>query len=138
MKHLILSHGTTRDFEDFDPRATMDGGIHAGSLAQAQTRAGKKGRIVKIEVSLEKIRRSRDRGGGWRNRVAAARRGGFDAIVYLNRYEGLSTQTVVSAADSHVPLDDLDDQAFRQRCPEAEDSYILLNPDCFRILDRGA
>lgn len=45
--------------------------------------------LHEVEVEVTRVRRSRDPGGDWSGRVRAARSAGLDAIVYLNRYEGV-------------------------------------------------
>lgn len=41
---------------------------------------------------MTRVRRSRDPGGDWSGRVRAARSAGAEAIVYLNRYEGITSE----------------------------------------------
>jgi len=54
----------------------------------------------------------------------------MEAIVYLNRYEGVSANTIARLAASGrlAGLDRLPDRAFLRLVPEAEDSFVLLDP----------
>ncbi|AWE88943.1 hypothetical protein CSC28_7041 (plasmid) [Pseudomonas paraeruginosa] len=55
----------------------------------------------------------------------------MDAIVYLNRYEGLTTEVIerLSASGDLSRLDDMTDAQFRKVVPEARDSYIVFRQD---------
>lgn len=67
----------------------------------------------------------------WKARIAAAKKAGADAIVYLNRYEGMTTDIIERlqhAGDLHR-LDGLSDSAFLRLVPEAQDSYIVWDLD---------
>ncbi|MCW3783597.1 hypothetical protein [Defluviimonas salinarum] len=141
MPRLTLWHGSREAIARIDPGRTVDGGFHAGTEAQARMRNARV--LHEIEVDVRNVRRSRDRGGDWKGRIAAARAAGFDAIVYLNRYEGMSSEVIerLAAAGDLARLDDLTDAAFRKLVPEAEDSWILLDPEAVRIvriIDRDA
>ncbi|MCE6959576.1 hypothetical protein LAZ40_10965 [Cereibacter sphaeroides] len=134
MTRIVLWHGSLQRIERLDPASTHDGGVHLGTLEQARMRNS--AFLHEVEVTLGRCRRSRDRGGDWKGRIMAARAAGFDAIVYLNRYEGLATEVIerLQAQGLLGRLDGLSDAAFRRHVPEARDSYILLRPDHLRIL----
>lgn len=129
-------HGSTRLFSEFDHSKTIDGGLHVGSRAQAIMRNSPV--LYQIEVDLTRIRRSRDCGGNWASRVKSARASGFEAISYLNRYEGIPMERIkaLAASDRLSNLDALTDRAFRKLVPEAEDSLILLPGASFKIVAR--
>lgn len=131
---VTLWHGAPVRIEAFDPRVTVDGGLHFGTRAQAEMR--NRAFLHEVEVDIGRLRRSRDRGGDWAGRIRSARAAGFDAIVYLNRYEGLSSEVIerLAASGDLGRLDALSDAEFRKRVPEAEESLILLDPSRARIL----
>lgn len=136
-RSLTLYHATRAQFETFDLAQTVDGGLHAGTEAQARMRGGRQARLMAFEVHLEKIRRCRDEGGDWARRIKAARQAGCDAIVYLNRYEGIPSarlDALRAAGLASAQLDRLSDAEFKKKVPEAEDSYIILHTeDLYRV-----
>ncbi len=87
MPRLLLWHGSATRIGEVEMHHSRDGGFHAGTLDQATMRA--RGVLHQVEVDITRVRRSRDTVGNWKNRVRDARSRGFDAIVYLNRYEGI-------------------------------------------------
>jgi hypothetical protein len=129
---LTLYHGTHQGVDTLDAAKTVDGGLHVGTRAQAQMRNAQ--RLFHVHLDLGRVRRSQDRGGDWADRIKDARTRGFDAIVYLNRYEGIPLSQVQRAADEGVDLDRLSDQQFRRRIPEAHDSWIVLNPHAVTVV----
>lgn len=82
---------------------------------------------ARLDVDPLRIRRSRDRGGDWKRRVAEAKGKGYEAIVYLNRYEGVPLERIEEASRDGVDLDRLTDREFRKRVPEARDSWIIFD-----------
>lgn len=126
---LDLWHGSQDVIESFDPTRTADGGFHLGTEAQARMRNSR--HLHRVTVELNKVGRTRDRGGDWRECVAKARRQGFSAVVYLNRYEGLTTEVIdrLAGQGKLSNLDELSDAAFRKLVPEAQDSFIAVDPD---------
>jgi hypothetical protein len=130
---LILWHGSDRPLERF-----TDGGpdkaLHLGTRAQAEMRNGSY--LHEVEVEVNRTRRSRDPGGDWSGRIRAARAAGVEAILYLNRYEGIGADTIEKLALSGElsGLDRLTDRAFRALVPEGRDSLVLLDPSKARIL----
>lgn len=129
---LTLYHGSTRPIDRVEMSRTIDGGFHCGTLAQARMR--NKRAIHEVRVRIDKLRRCRDTGGGWKPRVLRARKAGFDAIVYLNRYEGMTAEIIENLASSGAlsNFDSLSDAQARKLVPSLTDSYILL--DSSRIL----
>lgn len=129
---MIAYHGTHEQFDRLEPGP--DGGIHLGTLAQARMRAGPNGRVIEVEFSAKRPRRSRDAGSGWKSKIAVARRGRHDAIVYLNRYEGISVDGIIAAEQIGVTdVDSLTDTKFRKLFPEACDSWIAFSTDQIKI-----
>lgn len=126
---LLLWHGSDRAIDRFDRVRGPDGALHLGTRAQAEMRNG--AFLHEIRVEISRTRRCRDRGGDWGPRIRRARAEGFDAIIYLNRYEGLSASTIerLALTGRLAGIDNLPDAAFRLLVPEAEDSYILLHPE---------
>lgn len=131
---LRLWHGSSAPIDVFDVDASRDGGIHLGSRRQAQMRNSAV--LHEVEIEIGWARRSKDRGGDWKNRIQAAKSSGVSAIVYLNRYEGLTADVIerLAAGGDLAKLDSLSDAEFRKLVPEAEDSYIIFDPRRIRIL----
>lgn len=131
---IILWHGSDGPIDRFYREGGADGALHLGSRAQAEMR--NRAFLHEVEVEIHGIRRCRDRGGDWGDRIRRARAEGMDAIVYLNRYEGVSAATIerLALTGRLSGIDALPDVDFRRLVPEAEDSYILLHPDRARIL----
>lgn len=125
-----LVHGTNADFDDLDVSKSSDGGIHFGTEDQAKMRsAGKNSRLLRASIDIQKPKRYKDDGGNWKKKIAAAKRAGYDSIVYLNRYEGLTTERIehLSEIGKLDKLDNLSYTAFKKLVPEAEDSYIVFS-----------
>jgi hypothetical protein len=133
---LVVYHGTRQSFNALDPSVTVDGGLHFGTSAQARMRAGKTGRLIEAHIDINSARRSRDLGSQWKKRIREARSAGHDAIVYLNRYEGIPLESVLLAQAEGVDLDRLTDSQFKKRIPEASDSWIVFSTDQVSILGR--
>lgn len=130
---MILWHGSDRRISRFLDEG-RDRALHLGTMEQARMRNGRY--LHEVEVDLSHPRRSRDRGGDWSGRIRSARAAGADAIIYLNRYEGLDA-TVISRLNGEGRLDGLDrltDRAFQRLVPEARDSLIILDPSRARII----
>lgn len=130
---LILWHGSDRPVDRFTEEGP-DRALHLGTRAQAEMR--NRAFLHEVEVEVGRVRRSRDPGGDWSGRIRAARADRADAIVYLNRYEGVRVGTIERLALSGrlSGLDRLPDAAFRKLVPEAEDSWVLLRPEQAKIL----
>ncbi len=126
----VLYHASKEPIESFDARKTVDGGFHFGTAPQANMRVSGEGKqLTPVYLAIENPRRSKDTGGNWRSRIAAAKAAGNDGIVYLNRYEGTSFENVNKAHEEGINLDKLSDGEFKKRFPEAADSYIAFEPE---------
>ncbi len=123
----LLYHGTRAAFDSLDLAMTVDGGLHVGSEEQARMRAGTSGRLLAVSLEAFNTRRSRDTGGNWKAKVQQARAAGFQAIVYLNRYEGIPLERFQALAQAGIDPDRLSDAQFRKQVPEAKDSWIVLD-----------
>jgi len=127
---LRLYHGTTREFDRFNPALSEGRGLHFGSLEQARMRGGRAARILEVFIVAENPCRMVDKGSFGTEAVRRARQRGHDSIVYLNRYEGMTTERVKALAasgDLHR-LDGLNDRQFRKLVPEAQDTWIVFEP----------
>jgi len=135
MPRVRLWHGSATRIDAIEMHHSADGGFHVGTRDQATTRA--RGVLHEIEAEITRVRRSRDTGGNWKSKVRDARSRGFDAIVYLNRYEGIPRERFdeLMKDGSHDRLDAMGDKAFRRLVPEAQDSYIILRAEDVRIVD---
>lgn len=131
---LQLWHGSKDRIDRFDPSRSRDGGIHFGTETQARMRNSAV--LHEVEVEIGRVRRCRDRGGDWKVRIQAARRAGYSAIVYLNRYEGLSAETIdeLHREGRLSGLDEMSDAEFRKLVPTAKESYIVWEESRIRIL----
>lgn len=129
---LVVYHGTNADIQEFDRSKTVDGGFHFGTSAQANMRASGQGKnLMPVFLSAEKLQRSKDLGGNWKSKIKSAKSAGKDGIVYLNRYEGLSSEVITRLSDAGLlsKLDRMSDAEFKRAVPEAQDSYIVFEPD---------
>lgn len=126
---MVMYHGSREDFTVFDPEKTVDGGFHFGTEAQAKMRNSKNRMAVYLDIRQPK--RVKDTGGDWKKKIAAAKRAGYDGIVYLNRFEGMTTERIKELSESGMlsRLDGLSDREFRRLVPEAEDSFIAFYPE---------
>lgn len=134
---MILYHATEADFDTFEKQPKKDPGFHFGTLEQARMRSRGKARILQVEISFHRAKRAKDQGQWTGDQISRARRAGYDAIVYLNRYEAMTTERIEELAQKGLldRLDRLPDSAFRKLVPEAQDSYIVFDPDQIRILN---
>lgn len=131
---LRLWHGSAVEIERFDVSATRDRGCHFGTREQAAMR--NPAVLHAVEIEVDRVRRCRDR-GDFASVIRSARAAGFDGLVYLNRYEGMTTERITALSDAGqlAGLDSLTDAQFRRLVPEARDSFIALDPERIRILD---
>lgn len=126
---LIVYHGTKDDIVSFDKDKTIDGGFHFGSNKQANMRvSGKDKKIIPVYLKAKKLSRSKDTGGNWKSKIKSAKSAGKDGIVYLNRYEGITLESIEIAQTAGINPDKLSDKKFKEWFPEAEDSYIVFEP----------
>lgn len=123
----VLYHGTRATFTDLDLSQTVDGGVHFGTEAQARMRAGRSGRLLAAELDVFQVRRSQDTGGEWKAKIRQAKAAGFNALVYLNRYEGIPLERFEALAAQGLDPDRLSDAEFRRAIPEAQDSWIVFD-----------
>lgn len=131
-KPLVVYHGTKGDIEAFDKTKTADGGFHFGTAAQANMRVSGEGKnLIPVYLSANNLQRSKDMGGNWKAKIKAAKSAGKEGVVYLNRYEGMTSEVIARLADEGLldKLDRMSDADFRRAVPEAEDSYIVFEPD---------
>jgi len=130
MRKLHLWHGSKKPVLDFGG-SDMPDTLHLGSLDQAAMRYPN-GYFHLMAVDLDKVGRVKDGGSDKRSSITRARRAGKDAIVYLNRYEGISATSLEEALAefTNEQIDAMSDAKFRKIFPEARDSCIILNlPD---------
>ena len=119
---LLVYHGSKSQIDRFDASKTIDGGLHFGSKSQASMRSSKI--LHPAYLYAKNLRRSKDTGSNWKAKIASAKAAGYDGIVYLNRYEGVSKETVFRLHSQGLSekLDRMSDAEFRRAVPEAEDS----------------
>lgn len=123
-------HGGTDRLTTIDYRHPKQGGLHLGTLHQAIHR-GPVLSAFRLYAGA-RLRVSRDRGGSWVTRARDARSRGFDALLYLNRWEGLHSLPTLGDWDA---VDALSDTAFLRLMPEASYSLLVLRPGVVRLLD---
>lgn len=127
---LYLWHGSDRaiDFRnlqrDFKP-------LHLGDQGQAVMRYGEKAFCHLFRLNPGKIARRTDQVGDWRKVIQRGQGSGYDTFRYLNRYEGISIESLERALHKYPQknFDAIKDREFKSIFPEARDSYIALNPD---------
>jgi len=113
-------------------------GIHLGTLAQARMRAGA-GTVLRVRVRASQasraVARVRDRDGAWRNLLRRHCRRKTSILVYLNRHEGITLERAEQLGALGLGrVAALSDRQFRKLAPEAEDSWIVLDPALLDIL----
>lgn len=134
---LVLWHATHAEFDAFRPQRGKDSGFHFGTEAQARMRGGRQARLIRVHLSARRLKRVRDTGSWSAERIARIRREGWDGVVYLNRYEGLSTERIeaLHASGTLARLDRMSDREFRRAVPEARDSYVVFEPWQVKAVD---
>ncbi|MFZ3583724.1 hypothetical protein ACOI1H_16335 [Loktanella sp. DJP18] len=143
MEDFIAYHGLQgrrpKDFS-FGCRKSHPEGIHLGTLPQARMRAGS-GTVLKVLVRASALSQHRpvprvkDRDDSWRNVVKRRAALGQQLLTYLNRHEGIPGERVMAmTALSKYKILTMPDRQFRKVAPEAEDSWIVLDPDLVRII----
>lgn len=138
--HLTLYHGLSQPYGDsfrFEALSAHPEGIHLGSHHQAQMRAGP-GQVIAVRLDLRRagrISRVKDHPVSWAATLKRKQRAGCKALVYLNRFEGLSLDTVTALARADTgSIDHMSDRSFRALAPDAEDSFVVLDPEIVEIL----
>lgn len=131
---LVVYHGTKDRFDSFERAKTIDGAFHFGTREQAIVRMGREGFLVGAYLEIRNPRRSKDLGKGWKKKIESAKRSRHDGIVYLNRYEGISRDTVMRAYGERKDLDLVTDAEFLKYAPEVRDSYIVFYPQQIRVV----
>lgn len=101
--------------------------LHVGTLAQARMRGGAHLHQVIVRPPM-RMTRLRDV-GSWKAETVMRHARRSPVVVYLNRYEGIPPEAFERAAEKGVVLDDLPDSRFSKLVPEAEDSWIVLDPE---------
>lgn len=109
-----------------------DGGIHLGSREQAEMRAS--AFLHRVSFDKGRERRCIDKGGDWSAKISSARRASCTSIVYLNRFEGVSPESLERISAMRDP-DRVGDAAWRRAVPECHDSWIALYPEDVRVLE---
>lgn len=124
----VFYHGTVHAFDSFEQVPGHDAGLHFGTLAQASMRVARAGaHLIPVFLNVRNPRRSHDKGRWNARSLGALRRKGQDGVVYLNRYEGITTGNVVRACEAKVDVDRLSPAAFLKWFPEAEDSWVVID-----------
>lgn len=92
--------------------------------------------IFKAHLNISKPQRSKDLGGKWAAKIKSAKAAGKDSIVYLNRYEGMSTEIIERLQKQGLleKIDGMTDAQFKKLIPEACDSYIIFSADQVDII----
>ena len=125
----VFYHKTGSDFETFED--TNGQGFHFGTQSQANMRAVGQGANVRaVYLQAHKVARVNDQPHGWMRTIQSARKRGVDALVYLNRYEGIPAERFESLFNEGYTQNELDSMAearFRQLVPEAQDSVVVLD-----------
>lgn len=126
-------HGGRARLEAIDWKHPLQGGLHLGTLAQAQDR-GKVLTAFRLYPG-QRLRRVVDRADGWVAKARDARSRGFDALLYLNRHEGLPPREDLM---DHLAYRDMPDSMFARREPHAAFSLLVLRTGVVRALDAQA
>lgn len=97
-------------------------------------RTGAGGILIPAKLEIVRARRLKDDGQGWKKRIKDAKAAGYDGIVYLNRFEGITRETVMRAHQDKIDLNILSDRDFLKFAPEMRDSYIAFYPEQIRLI----
>lgn len=124
MKTITAYHSSS------SPTLDPGGPLHVGTIEQARMRGGRYLHEVMLRPAM-RMTRLRDE-GSWRKDAVMRHARRSPVVVYLNRYEGIPAEAFVraraQAAEKGVDLDALSDSQFRRLLPEAQDSWIVLDP----------
>lgn len=161
---LRLFHAAPFPIERFRPGRMDSLGVHLGTRRQALARArhaelGPEAVLVEVEAPIEHPLRLQDYmdwypslvwlqlqrlfpGLGPSDYAGTARgmrkliqRLGHDGVVYLNRYEGTTTDALSVGQHHHLYGPDAkSDKAFLRTFRAAEDTYIALNASSLRVV----
>lgn len=135
---VILWHGSDNPDLQLTPETIGPDGLHVGTREQAMMRNSKA--LYEIEFMPGQTRRTQDcpDKAKWRIKIRSAIRGPYDTIVYLNRFEGMTSERVEILAQSGdlSKLDSCSDVIAKKLFPEARDSYLLLPGTPFRVKSR--
>lgn len=120
---IILYHGSD------NPNFELKDNIHLGSKEQANMRNNKNVTAYTTNIKPSELSRSKDAGGQWNNKIKVAKKSGKKGIVYLNRYEGITTERIQELDKLGLldKLDSMSDAEFKKYVPEAKDSYIIFD-----------
>jgi hypothetical protein len=141
MQNFVAYHGMQKTYSagfTFGGLKTHPEGIHVGSLAQARMRAGS-GTVLRVQVKVGHLHgaipKVRDQELTWQ-KTLESRRGRRQVILtYLNRYEGIPVERVIIMSDEDpCVVDRMSDKNFAKLVPEAEHSWVILDPDLIEIL----
>jgi hypothetical protein len=145
----IAYHGLSKPVDDpmaygFGGLDTHPEGVHLGSLGQARMRAYPGAQILKVKVRGSHLSKAplrvKERGQDWSAITKRHARAGADALVYLNRHEGMTLELwerldkVLARKGGWDSFDRMSDAALRKLAPELEDSWIILDPDLVEVV----
>jgi hypothetical protein len=122
-------HGSRDLIKAFEDRPQ---GLHFGSYDQARMRNASF--LHEVSIRYDSAIRVKDR-QDWSSLVKESRGRQRDACIYLNHFEGLSTQRIsaLDASGDLARVDDVPEARFRKLVPEAEDSVIVHFADVIRL-----
>lgn len=140
---LLCYHGTDRDFDSLDPEMA-GGGIHFGTLLQANNRLfgldlenhrpRTGARLIPAYIRSATPKRMREQDSWGDGHLNSAMRAGHDAIIYLNRREGIPFHRFEELRNGGwtsgfgwPKIQKLSDLRFLDLVPEAEDSVIVFD-----------
>lgn len=109
--------------------------LHVGTVEQANMRAAGIGAAVIpffVEVQPHLVKRLRDTGDWDERKLRALQRKGWQAVIYLNRFEGIPLEEFEAARAMVGNIDGLSDAHFRLLLPSARDSLIVFDPHHLR------
>lgn len=113
------------------PMAEIKPFLHVGTMEQANMRAvGLDANVLPLIVDVQPhlVKRLRDTGSWDERKLRALQRKGWQAVVYLNRFEGIPLEEFEAARAAVGDIDRLSDAQFRRLLPSARDSLIVFDP----------
>lgn len=123
---LILYHGSKEKFTVFDKSKSKDTGFHFGTEKQAKMRNNKY--VIPVFLNSKQLKKVKDSGDKWQEKISKAKSQDFDGIIYLNRFEGITTHEFILLKDKGIDisiggLDAMSDSEFKKNLPSSEYSY---------------
>ena len=115
----IWWHGSRKPLDTID--FSKNRGFHLGPKSIAEQFGPN---LYAFTLSSLKIKTTKDTGDEWKQRIINAKKQGFNAIRYLNRFEGINPRQF--DAFEHQYLNTISDTKFLTHFPNAQYCLVIL------------